>query len=66
MSPASQTDPELDDLIEEITVDTYDEHEQLTGFENAFDEDANSHAPAPLSASRSTCSQSSELTTGTN
>lgn len=31
---------ELDALIEEITVDCYDEDEQLQGFQNAFDEDA--------------------------
>lgn len=29
---------ELDALIEEITVDAYDQDEQLMGFENAFDE----------------------------
>lgn len=40
MPPARQTNPELDALIEEITVDAYDEDEQLMGFENAFDEDA--------------------------
>jgi uncharacterized small protein (DUF1192 family) len=34
-------DPELDDLIDEITVDAHDQDEQLMGFENAFDEDAN-------------------------
>lgn len=39
MSPARQANPDLDRLIEEITVDCYDEHEQLQGFENAFDED---------------------------
>jgi hypothetical protein len=36
MSPARQADPELDSLIEEITVDCYNEDEQLTAFENAF------------------------------
>lgn len=40
MSPARQADPDLDLVIEEITVDCYDEDEQLQGFENAFDEDA--------------------------
>lgn len=29
----------LDELIAEITVDAYDEDEQLMGFENAFDEE---------------------------
>jgi len=38
MSPARQADPELNSLIEEITVDAHDEDEQLMGFENAFDE----------------------------
>lgn len=37
MSP-THADPELDNLIWEITVDCHDEDEQLTGFENAFDE----------------------------
>lgn len=36
----SPTRHELDSLIDEITVDCYDEDEQLQGFENAFDEDA--------------------------
>ena len=38
MSPARQRDTELDSLIEEITVDAYDEDEQLMGFENALQE----------------------------
>jgi hypothetical protein len=37
MSP-TKADPELDNLIWEITVDCHDEDEQLIGFENAFDE----------------------------
>ena len=41
MSPARKADRDLDALIEEITVDAYDESEQLQGFANAFDEDAN-------------------------
>jgi hypothetical protein len=36
----TKANAELDSLIDEITVDCYDEHEQLQGFENAFDEDA--------------------------
>jgi hypothetical protein len=36
MSPARPADPELDSLIEEITVDCYNEDEQLTALENAF------------------------------
>ena len=31
-------DPDLDELIADITTDCYDEGEELTGFENAFDE----------------------------
>jgi hypothetical protein len=40
VSPARQADPDLDNLIEEITVDSHDEDEQLMGFEAAFDQDA--------------------------
>jgi hypothetical protein len=40
MSPARHADSELDNLIDEITVDAHDEDEQLMGFEAAFDEDA--------------------------
>jgi len=40
LSPARQADPDLDSLIDEITIDCYDEEEQRTGFEAAFDEDA--------------------------
>ena len=35
---AKHHDPELDELIAEITVDCNDEGEELMGFENAFDE----------------------------
>jgi hypothetical protein len=45
LNPARKTDPELPSLIAEITVDCYDEEEQLTAFENAFDEDANFPCP---------------------
>lgn len=37
MSP-SRSDPDLDELIADITVDAYDHDEALMGFENAFDE----------------------------
>ena len=40
MSPTRQADRELDSLIAEIIIDCYDEHEALSAFENAFDEDA--------------------------
>jgi hypothetical protein len=39
MSPA-QANAELDSLIEEITVDCYNEDEQLTAFQTAFENDA--------------------------
>lgn len=38
ISPAPHNDPDLNSLIEEITIDAHDEDEQLMGFENAFDE----------------------------
>lgn len=41
-------DPELDDLIDEITVDAHDTDEQLMGFEAAFEEDANLPCPATV------------------
>ena len=48
MSPARKGEAELDRLIDEITVDAYDEDEQLTGFENAFDEDATFPCPGTV------------------
>ena len=48
MPPARQLNAELDALIEEITVDCYDEDEQLQGFENAFDEDASFPCPGTV------------------
>jgi hypothetical protein len=48
MSPARQADPELDSLIDEITVDCHDDYEQLTGFETAFDQEANVPCPATI------------------
>lgn len=38
MTPTSRTDPELNSLIDEITVDCHNQDEQLMGFANAFDE----------------------------
>ena len=40
MTPARQVDPELDTLIEQITIDCHDESEQLTAFQTAFENDA--------------------------
>jgi hypothetical protein len=48
MSPARQADPELDSLIDEITVECHDEYEQLTGFEAAFDEDTSFPCPGTI------------------
>jgi hypothetical protein len=48
MPPARQADAELDALIAEITVDAYDQDEQLMGFENAFDEDASFPCPGTV------------------
>ncbi len=45
MSAARKDDADLDSLVEEITVDAYDEDEPLTGFQAAFDEDANLPCP---------------------
>ena len=46
MSRTRQTDPELDSLIAEITIDCYDEDEALSAFENAFDEEVSFPIPA--------------------
>jgi hypothetical protein len=41
LSATRPTARELDALIEEVTVDAYNDSEQLTAFETAFDEVAN-------------------------
>jgi hypothetical protein len=48
ISPARQADPDLDGLIAEITVDCYDEDEQLIAFENAFDDAASLPCPGTV------------------
>jgi Calcium binding len=48
LSPARKANPDLDTLIDEITVDAYGEDEQLMGLENAFDEDANFPCPGTV------------------
>ena len=53
MSPSRPTIKELDALIEEVTVDAYNDSEQLTAFETAFDGSRTSLATAPSSARRS-------------
>jgi len=42
------TNAELDNLIEEITVDCNDEEDVLMGFESAFDEDASLPCPGTV------------------
>jgi len=62
LSRARRADHELDALIDEITIDCYNDDEALTAFENAFDEDG--HLPCPGTVSgdpdgtRSPCSTS--------
>jgi hypothetical protein len=48
MGSARHSDSDLDRLIEEITVDAYNEDEQLMGFENAFDEEADFPCPGTV------------------
>jgi hypothetical protein len=48
MSPARKADSDLDQLIDEIIVDAYDEDEQLMGFETAFDEGADFPCPGTV------------------
>jgi hypothetical protein len=48
MGSARKADSDLDQLIEEITVDAYDQDEQLMGFENAFDEAADFPCPGTM------------------
>ena len=48
MCSARKADSDLDRLIDEITVDAYDQDEQLMGFENAFDEGADFPCPGTV------------------
>jgi hypothetical protein len=48
MSPPRPSNADLDELIEEITVDCYDQDEQLCGFETAFDNDATFPCPGTV------------------
>jgi hypothetical protein len=48
LSPSRHAEAELDELIDEITVDAHDEDEQLMGFEAAFDEDATFPCPGTV------------------
>ena len=41
-------EPDLDDLIAEITTDCYNDDEELMGFENAFDEEAELPCPGTV------------------
>jgi hypothetical protein len=48
MSPKRPSNRDLDELIEEITVDCHDIDEQLGGFETAFDNDATFPCPGTV------------------
>jgi hypothetical protein len=48
MSSTRPADPDLDELITEITIDCHDEDEQLQAFENAFEEDARFPCPGTV------------------
>lgn len=48
MSRADRADPDLDDVIAEITADCYDEDEVLQAFQNAFEEDASLPCPGTV------------------
>jgi hypothetical protein len=48
MSPKRPSNQDLDELIEEITVDCHDHDEQLGGFETAFDNDATLPCPGTI------------------
>ena len=56
----------LDELIDEITVDCYDEDEQLQGFENACDETEAFPCQGPSSANAWTSSASDSATAAAN
>lgn len=38
MTPLNKADPDLDSLIDEITIDCHDDSEQLMGFATAFED----------------------------
>ena len=54
MTASRPADRELDSLIDDITIDCYDEDEALTGFEAAFDEDARLPCPGTVIGERVT------------
>ena len=66
MTPARQADAELDALIEEITVDCYDEDEQLKASRTPSTRTPASHAPAPSSARTSRFYLSAQRATDAN
>ena len=66
MSPARRAEPELDSLIEEITVDCYDEDEQLSGSEAPSTRTPASHALAASSAKKLRFSTSAKATADAN
>ena len=60
------TNRDLDELIDEITVDCYDEDEQLQGFENAFDEHGGLPVSGTVVGERVTSSASDRATAAAN
>ena len=48
MNQPRQANADLEDLIDEITVDCHDEYEQLTGFQTAFENDATFPCPGTV------------------
>ncbi len=48
MNPARQANADLDQPIDEITVDCHDEYEQLTGFQTAIENDATFPCPGTV------------------
>jgi len=48
MSHTRRADPELDSLIDEITIDCNDQDEVLQGFQNAFEDEASLPCPGTI------------------
>jgi hypothetical protein len=48
MARQRSSDRDLDELISEITTDCYNDDEELMGFENAFEEQANLPCPGTV------------------
>jgi len=63
MSAVRKADPDLDSLIDEITIDSHGEDEQLMGLRPRSTRTRTSHVTAPSSAKKSKSSPSAEATT---